>query len=314
MEHKFLKEGKKSSMTPWKLQALEDLGFTWARRKGQPSWDARYAELVAYKQEHGDCNVPTKYTINPALGRWVSTQRSQYKQWRRANRQNRAATADESRRRRVGGGEDHHEGSSSTDSSSATAKTQMTQYRADKLNEIGFRWNMMSEEGIPLDRHEDVEEATDRLLPRYHHHHQGHEDDGSHHPQQFEHQHLPEPDESEDAVDPEDGQEEPEAMGDEDADESMEEDDDDEEDANDDDGDEEAYQEEDQELGGGDVDNDDVASNASAARVDEEGEELFSPSSSTSGVVGSGRLRTRSETTTTTTAAADGNGAPLCSV
>ena len=38
-------------------------------------------ELVAYKAEFGNCHVPTKYKHNTALGRWVSTQRAEYKKY-----------------------------------------------------------------------------------------------------------------------------------------------------------------------------------------------------------------------------------------
>jgi len=38
-------------------------------------------ELCEYQQEHGNCHVPTKYRQNTALGRWVSTQRSDYKKF-----------------------------------------------------------------------------------------------------------------------------------------------------------------------------------------------------------------------------------------
>jgi hypothetical protein len=110
MEKKFMDEDKKTSMTPSKLRALEEVGFAWAKRKGQPSWDRRYSELVQYRNEHGDCNVPTKYAANPALGRWVSTQRSQYKQLASGHR------------------------------------TQMTGDRMARLSAIGFRWNMTDRE------------------------------------------------------------------------------------------------------------------------------------------------------------------------
>jgi len=40
-----------------RLQALEEVGFVWARRKGQPSWDNRYDELLVYRQQHGNCEV-----------------------------------------------------------------------------------------------------------------------------------------------------------------------------------------------------------------------------------------------------------------
>lgn len=38
-------------------------------------------ELKEYKAEYGNCHVPTKYKENTALGRWVSTQRSEYKKF-----------------------------------------------------------------------------------------------------------------------------------------------------------------------------------------------------------------------------------------
>lgn len=107
MEKKFMDEGQKSSMTPAKLQALDEIGFQWAKRKGQPSWDARYAQLKEYFAKHGHCRVPTKYVQNPALGRWVSTQRSQFKQFMEKQ------------------------------------PTHMTVQRMRQLEEIGFKWNAM---------------------------------------------------------------------------------------------------------------------------------------------------------------------------
>ena len=46
------------------------------------SWTRRYEQLVAYKEEHGDCLVPQKWAGNPALGKWVDSQRQAYKQGR----------------------------------------------------------------------------------------------------------------------------------------------------------------------------------------------------------------------------------------
>jgi len=101
MEKKAHDENRKSSMTRRKIQCLESIGFNWAKRKGDAAWRQKYHELREYKQQHGDCEspmfdltslelfaghethqlsfsqigqVPTKYTQNPALGRWVSTQ------------------------------------------------------------------------------------------------------------------------------------------------------------------------------------------------------------------------------------------------
>jgi predicted helicase len=43
------------------------------------TWDLRFGELVAYKKEHGDCNVPQSYSKNPQLAFWVNTQRTHHK-------------------------------------------------------------------------------------------------------------------------------------------------------------------------------------------------------------------------------------------
>lgn len=107
MEKKALDEGLKSSMTDDKEQALELVGFVWAKRKGQASWDEKFQELRVYCQRNGDCNVPTKYANNPALGRWVSTQRSQNKEFQRDD------------------------------------STHMNVERHRKLTALGFKWNMM---------------------------------------------------------------------------------------------------------------------------------------------------------------------------
>jgi len=39
--------------------------------------------LKEYKDSHGDCKVPTKYKQNRELGRWVSTQRQRYKDYKK---------------------------------------------------------------------------------------------------------------------------------------------------------------------------------------------------------------------------------------
>lgn len=108
MEKKCYDDGKPSSMNDGKLEALRAIGFVWAKRKGQHSWDTKYNELRAYKRERGDCLVPTKYAENPALGRWVSTQRSQYKAWKNGE------------------------------------KNTMTEMKYKKLKSIGFVWCMLA--------------------------------------------------------------------------------------------------------------------------------------------------------------------------
>ncbi|HDY67604.1 MAG TPA: hypothetical protein ENH85_07425, partial [Candidatus Scalindua sp.] len=49
---------------------VEKLGFT---------WDMRYGELIKYKEQFGDCNVPKNWLENKQLARWVSSQRVCYR-------------------------------------------------------------------------------------------------------------------------------------------------------------------------------------------------------------------------------------------
>lgn len=109
MEKKhFDDDGKRSTaLTLEKIDALEDIGFTWARQKGDKLWEDKYRDLQAYQARHGNCNVPTKYRVDTALGRWVSTQRKQYKEMLKGQR------------------------------------TLMTKERARRLEDLGFRWNAM---------------------------------------------------------------------------------------------------------------------------------------------------------------------------
>jgi hypothetical protein len=42
MERRKLIKGKKSSMSPSRLQKLKELEFDWGKEKGQASWDEKY--------------------------------------------------------------------------------------------------------------------------------------------------------------------------------------------------------------------------------------------------------------------------------
>ena len=39
-----------------RIEQLESIGFAWDPR--EQAWDTRFKELVEYKKEHGNCNVP----------------------------------------------------------------------------------------------------------------------------------------------------------------------------------------------------------------------------------------------------------------
>lgn len=118
MEKKFMDDGKQSSMTEDRMNALERLGFSWAKRKGDYAWNERFGELLEFKQQFGHVNVPTKYDANKALGRWVSTQRSQAKLFLQGSR------------------------------------SHMTQDRYDSLQGIGFNFDMSNKKEDDTSEHE----------------------------------------------------------------------------------------------------------------------------------------------------------------
>jgi hypothetical protein len=74
-------------MTAGRAARLEALGFAWALSSEQISkrmraastnegaWEAQLARLAAYKEAHGDCNVPRSWAEDPPLGTWVTAQR-----------------------------------------------------------------------------------------------------------------------------------------------------------------------------------------------------------------------------------------------
>jgi len=43
------------------------------------AWEKRYSELITFQEEHGHCNVPVKYVLNPKLANWVQRQRRLYR-------------------------------------------------------------------------------------------------------------------------------------------------------------------------------------------------------------------------------------------
>jgi hypothetical protein len=112
MEYKLKMDNKRSSMTDEKISALEAIGFVWAEPNGQVRWDKHYAELQAYHSNHSHANVPTKFEQNPALGRWVSTQRSEYIKFAQDLGQ----------------------------------KTLLTREKVEKLNTLGFCWSAQNKQ------------------------------------------------------------------------------------------------------------------------------------------------------------------------
>jgi hypothetical protein len=89
-KYSLLQAGKKTSLTQQRADKLSAWGFTWDTGIKKPGkiaekipWDERYAELVAYKEEHGHVNVPQNSSV---LGTWVHGQRRQYTLFKRGSK------------------------------------------------------------------------------------------------------------------------------------------------------------------------------------------------------------------------------------
>ena len=78
-QRKAFKNGKLSNARAKKLNGI---GFVWGKQNDNVCWTTRYDELVVYKAEHGDCNVPQNYAANKSLANWVCTQRIAFKNGR----------------------------------------------------------------------------------------------------------------------------------------------------------------------------------------------------------------------------------------
>ena len=102
-QYKLKNEGKHSALSEDRIAALEALGFVW--NSHDAAWEERWKELHVYKNINSNCNVPSRYVLNPQLAVWVKRQRRQY-----------------------------------TFYSSGKSST-MTPYRIEKLEKIGFAWD-----------------------------------------------------------------------------------------------------------------------------------------------------------------------------
>lgn len=76
-QHKAKHGGKHSTLTDFREQALDQLGFVWDSHAC--TWEERFHEIIQFKAIHGHTNLPSKYPLNPQLSTWVKCQRRQYK-------------------------------------------------------------------------------------------------------------------------------------------------------------------------------------------------------------------------------------------
>ena len=65
-----------ASLAQDRINRLSNIGFKWVLMDPNVPWETRFKELVRYKAEHGDCDVPA--VRQGKLGIWVRTQRAAY--------------------------------------------------------------------------------------------------------------------------------------------------------------------------------------------------------------------------------------------
>ena len=66
-------------LTEEHVNVLDAIDFQWNVKKDDTLWNQRFQNLLTYKKEHDDVNVPRNYVGIPKLGEWVTEQRRQYK-------------------------------------------------------------------------------------------------------------------------------------------------------------------------------------------------------------------------------------------
>ena len=75
--YRLYQERKPSPLTEDRIRELESVGFEW--KTSAFIWNEGFQQLREFKVQFGHCIVPFKYSANPKLGQWVSTQRRNYR-------------------------------------------------------------------------------------------------------------------------------------------------------------------------------------------------------------------------------------------
>jgi hypothetical protein len=106
-QYRCFKDGKPSCLTEEMVEQLNAIGFEWestSKFAANVTWETRFEELIDYKEQYQDCNVPKKFKRNLLLGTWVRNQRYQYVAKKRGK------------------------------------KSPITEERIEQLNSVGFQW------------------------------------------------------------------------------------------------------------------------------------------------------------------------------
>jgi hypothetical protein len=80
-EYRYYCEGKKTTLSPERLEALQAINFLKDLPTYEKVWQLRFEELKDFHDKNNHSNVPEDYTANYSLGQWVMNQRTQYKRF-----------------------------------------------------------------------------------------------------------------------------------------------------------------------------------------------------------------------------------------
>jgi hypothetical protein len=174
---------KGSQLPPRRLtlerkERLDALGFVWSLRNKRidDHWDEMFrqvswvftcystchamstphltlsftSQLVKYKEEHGDCLVPSRYEENLKLGKWVETQRYEYTKLQRAASGAIASTEVKEQEIDPASGKPR------------ASNPRLTEERLRRLESIGFEWKVKHKMKRYYDRQWDA--MFDKLL------------------------------------------------------------------------------------------------------------------------------------------------------
>jgi len=104
-----IQKGMKTNynLSPGRIERLEEIGFQWQLNV---IFEKRCRELIAFKEEFGHCNVPSRCANNPSLGRWCEHMRAVYRRIQKGMKTN----------------------------------ANISQGRIERLEGIGFQWQVLT--------------------------------------------------------------------------------------------------------------------------------------------------------------------------
>eukprot|EP00569_Conticribra_weissflogii_P014464 CAMPEP_0171418020 /NCGR_PEP_ID=MMETSP0880-20121228/40897_1 /TAXON_ID=67004 /ORGANISM="Thalassiosira weissflogii, Strain CCMP1336" /LENGTH=599 /DNA_ID=CAMNT_0011936287 /DNA_START=106 /DNA_END=1905 /DNA_ORIENTATION=- len=131
-QYRNAKEGRQPCLSEERIRLLEEIGVCWGEKRITTPWEARFEDLIQYKERFGHANVPWQWKENIPLAQWVNSQRKKYKELLDGKRNN------------------------------------LTEDQIAKLTDIGFKWNTGGR-GRYINTNHPVNHTTQMLQPEFYH-------------------------------------------------------------------------------------------------------------------------------------------------